>query len=126
MLQRIVSRMLVVVAMLFAFVTVTMPVAYAASTDAKDAAGKGIEAVGGGGATSDDLPKLVQNIINVLLFIAGAVAVVVIIIGGLRYITSSGDQGSIKAAKDTILYAVIGLIVALLAFAIVRFVVDKL
>jgi len=64
----------------------------------------------------------VASITETLLTVAGAVAVIIIIVGGLTYITSSGDSSRIKQAKDIILYAVIGLIVAILAYAIVHFV----
>ena len=73
----------------------------------------------GGGLKLEDG---IKNIVNVLLFILGAIAVVMIIIGGVRYTTSNGDASAIKGAKDTILYSVIGLIVAILAYAIVNFV----
>lgn len=95
------------------------------SLNTKTSVKEGITAAGGT-SSSTDLPALIASVINILLFIAGAVAVIMIIIGGLRYIASNGDQTHIKAAKDTILYSVIGLIVALLAFAIVNFVVTKL
>lgn len=75
---------------------------------------------------SDDLFDSVKDIINVFLFIIGAVAVIMIIYGGFRYVISGGDQSHVKAAKDTILYSVVGLVVAFLAFAIVNFVVDNL
>jgi hypothetical protein len=48
-----------------------------------------------------------------------------IVLGGIRYTTSNGEASQVKGAKDTILYAVIGLIVAIMAFAIVNFVVDQ-
>ena len=84
---------------------------------------KGVTASGGSGG--DSLGSLIQTIVNILLFILGAIAVVMIVIGGIRYATSNGDSGSIKTAKDTILYSVIGLIVAMLAYAIVNFVLDS-
>ena len=65
------------------------------------------------------------NLVNILLFLAGAVAVIVIIIGGIRYVMSSGDAGQVQSAKNTILYAVIGLIVVIMAYAIVNFVVTN-
>lgn len=74
-------------------------------------------------AKGDDAMVTVKNVINMLLFIVGIVAVISIIIGGIMYTTSNGDQGNVKKAKDTIMYAVIGLVVAILAFAIVTFVV---
>ena len=58
--------------------------------------------------------------------IIGAVSVVMLIIGGIRYTTSQGDSSAVTSAKNTILYAVIGLVVAILAYAIVNFVVDRL
>lgn len=79
-----------------------------------------------GGVDANDLTNLIKNVVNVLLFIVGIAAVIMIIIGGLRYVTSSGDQSQVTAAKNTILYSVVGLVVAALAYAIVNFVVDKL
>ena len=67
----------------------------------------------------------IQTVINVLLFIIGVVSVIMIIIGGIRYTISNGDSGQITTAKNTVLYAVIGLVVALLAYAIVNFVVTQ-
>jgi len=74
----------------------------------------------------DNAISMVKIIINSLLFILGAVAVLVIIIGGIRYATSMGDAKRVESAKNTIMYAVIGLIVALLAYAIVNFVVTTI
>lgn len=72
---------------------------------------------------TDKAPDMVKNIINTLLYVLGIIAVIMIIIGGIRYVVSAGDSSAITAAKNTILYAVIGLVVAILAFAIVNFVV---
>ena len=66
-----------------------------------------------------------RTITNVLLFILGAVSVIMIIIGGLRYVISGGNATSVTAAKNTILYAIVGVIVALLAFAIINFVLSS-
>ena len=73
-------------------------------------------------ADGKGLMNTVQLIINVALSVLGVVTVIVIIVGGVTYITSYGDAGKVKKAKDTIMYGVIGLVVALLAFAIVNFV----
>ncbi len=67
-----------------------------------------------------------STIANVLIFLTGALSVIAIIFGGFRYVTSTGDAGRVKQAKDTILYGVIGLVVALLAYAIVNFVLKNL
>jgi hypothetical protein len=66
-----------------------------------------------------------KSVANILIFIVGAVSVIMIIIGGLRYVLSGGDSAGVKSAKDTILYAIIGVIVAALAFAAVNFVVSR-
>lgn len=73
-----------------------------------------------------DINSLTKSLINALLTILGAVAVISIVIGGLRYVTSDGDAGKIKSAKDVILYSVIGVIVAILSYAIVNFILDRL
>lgn len=72
---------------------------------------------------NDALPSIIINILNAIIAVAGLVAVIFIIIGGFNYMTSAGDPGKTKKAKDTILYAVIGLIICVLAFAIVNFVI---
>jgi hypothetical protein len=92
--------------------------------DPADGVNSGIDAAGGG-AGSGNLRVGIKDVINTLLFILGAIAVIMIVIGGIKYTLSNGDASSIKSAKDTILYSVIGLVVALLAYAIVNFVVDQ-
>lgn len=64
----------------------------------------------------------VKTIINVLLFVVGIVAVIMIIWGGISYVLSAGAADKAKKARDTILYSVVGLIVAIMAYAIVQFV----
>ncbi len=76
-----------------------------------------------GFGTGDKLPNLIIGILNGVITAASLVAVIFVIIGGYNYMTSSGDAGKVKKAKDTILYACIGLVVCVLAFAIVNFVV---
>ncbi len=69
--------------------------------------------------------SLFETVANVLLFLIGAVSVIMLIVGGFRYVLSGGDSTQVTSAKNTILYAVIGIIVALLAYAIVNFVVSS-
>lgn len=66
-----------------------------------------------------------KTITNVLLFIIGAISVIMLIIGGIRYTISNGDSAAVTSAKNTILYAVIGIIVAILAYALVNFVITS-
>lgn len=77
-----------------------------------------------GASGEKSLGERVQTIVNILLFILGAIAVVMIVIGGIKYTTSNGDSSAITSAKNTILYAVVGLVIAILAYAIVNFVLD--
>ena len=73
-------------------------------------------------AGEKSFPQALAQIANVLLFIIGAIGVIVIIIGAIRYVASGGDQTAVTAAKNTILYAVIGIVVAFMAYAIINFV----
>lgn len=66
-----------------------------------------------------------KTITNVLLYIIGAIAVIMLIIGGIRYITSGGDSTQVTNAKNTILYAVVGIVIAILAYAVVNFVIGS-
>jgi hypothetical protein len=77
-------------------------------------------------SNTNDLMTTVNTIINVIIGVIGFVAVVVIILGGVQYTTSAGDPGKVKKAKDTILYGIVGLVIALLAFAIVNFVLSSI
>jgi len=65
------------------------------------------------------------TVTNTLLFIVGAISVIMVVFGGLRYVISGGDSANITAAKNTILYAVVGLIVAMLAYAVINFVITS-
>ncbi|HEY0964887.1 MAG TPA: hypothetical protein VGE13_00210 [Candidatus Saccharimonadales bacterium] len=66
-----------------------------------------------------------STITNVLLFVLGAISVIMIIIGGLRYVVSGGNSANVTAAKNTILYAIVGVIIAMLAYAIINFVLGS-
>jgi hypothetical protein len=72
-----------------------------------------------------NLNHVIKAIINVLSIVIGVVAVIMIMVGGFRYITSGGDSNNITSAKNTILYAIVGLVVVALAQALVQFVLNK-
>jgi len=77
-------------------------------------------------ASSDSgFKSIIKTVINVLTIVVGAVSVVMIIIGGFRYVVSNGDSNSVSGAKNTIMYAVVGLVIALSAQLIVAFVINK-
>ncbi len=75
--------------------------------------------------SASNLQTNIKNITNTLLIAVGVISVIMIIIGGIRYALSGGDENGVKGAKDTILYAVIGVVVSLLAYAIVNFVIGR-
>jgi hypothetical protein len=76
------------------------------------------------GAT-DKVNNIITTVINIFSVIVGIIAVIMIIIGGLKYITSGGASDNVSSAKNTILYAIIGLIIVALAQILVRFVLNK-
>ena len=71
------------------------------------------------------LPEVITNVINLLLFIIGIAAVLMLIIGGFRYVTANGEANNVTAAKNIILYSLIGIVVSLSAFGIVNFVLEQ-
>lgn len=73
----------------------------------------------------DSLMPILENIINTLLLLVGIIAVIVIIISGIRFITSDGDANKVASARNGVIYSVVGLAVAIMAYAIVRFVVNS-
>ena len=77
------------------------------------------------GNTTEMMP-MVQIIINVILGVLGLICVAMIIVGGIMYTTSQGKPDKVKQAKDIILYSIVGLVVALLAFAVVNFVLVQI
>ncbi len=78
------------------------------------------------GVNKNSLYGLMANVVNLLIVVAGIISVIMIIIGGIRYTTSAGDAGQAKGARDTIIYAVAGLVIAIMSFAIVNFVLSYL
>lgn len=66
-----------------------------------------------------------SRLTNTILLVVGLISVIMLVYGGLRYILSGGDSKKVTDAKNTILYAIIGLIISLLAFAIVNFVLNS-
>lgn len=67
-----------------------------------------------------------RQVTNTILYIVGIIAVIMLIIGGIKYVVSGGDSKKVTDAKNTVLYAIIGLVVCFLAYAIVNFVISAL
>ena len=111
--------------MLLSLVALVPPTAMAQT---KEDICKGVALTGGtcdSPGTGPTVESVIATVINILSIIVGVIAVIMIIIGGLRYITSGGDSNNTKGAKDTILYAIIGLVVVAMAQVIVKFVLNK-
>ena len=84
----------------------------------------GVNQVSSTGA-SMTVGDIIKIVVGILLFVLGAVCVVMIVIGGIKYATSQGDQTAVQNAKNTILYSIVGIVVALLAYAAVNFVLTS-
>jgi hypothetical protein len=67
-----------------------------------------------------------RTVVNILVFLVGAISVIMLVIGGIRYVLSGGDQAAVTGAKNTILYAIVGIVVAFLAYGAVQFVTSSL
>ena len=78
------------------------------------------------GKSIDGDKGLIKTVVNVLLWAVGVLSVIMIIFSGFRYITSSGDASKTKSAQSTLIYSVVGLIVAIMAWAIVNMVINRL
>lgn len=83
------------------------------------------EACGTSCNNTSTVPGLFKSIANVLTFLIGAISVVMVIVGGLRYVLSDGDPKKTGQAKDTILYAAIGVAISIVSYAIVNFVLSS-
>ncbi len=92
--------------------------------DTVEQAQSGVNAIGGGDAPK--LTEFIKSIVNILLYLVGVIAVIMIIIGGIKYVTSNGDSSAVTSAKNTIMYAIIGVVVAILAFAIVNWIITAI
>ena len=130
-LQKIKMSLMVAPALLlsFAFVTaVPMSVGAACDPDAGITGAVNDDCTKGSGQQSELIGDdgIVTTVINIMLFIIGLLCVIMIIFGGIRYTTSNGDTKKVTDAKNTILYAVVGLVVAIVAYALVAWIVSLL
>jgi hypothetical protein len=108
-----------VLALSFIAVAVLAPAPHSYAADAKGQVCSSIGGCAGGGA---DVSHVLRTVIDLLSVIGGAIAIIMIIIGGIKYVTSSGDANAVSSAKNTVIYAIVGLIIIAIAQTIVRFV----
>ncbi len=122
------------IAMVFAIgLPLAAPAVVFAQTDISTGlcAGSNLDANQTNGCTVDTatannkINSILKLVINIFSLIVGVVAVIMIIVGGLRYITSGGESSNVSTAKNTIIYAIVGLVIVALAQFIVHFVLGK-
>jgi cytochrome bd-type quinol oxidase subunit 2 len=128
-MKKIAALAVVVPALVLGIALVAPDVIHAQTcTDASGGISSGADCAKPTGAASNLFGdgSIFNTITNILLFLIGAVSVIMLILGGIRYVVSNGDQAAVTGAKNTIMYAIIGIVVAFLAFAAVKFVTDQL
>ena len=121
------NKLKLILAGLLVIPTVALAVAPAASAEGDFTLTGGVNSAKGDGVNENtaDPQALVKQFVNIFLFAVGALSVIMLIWGGIRYTTSAGDSNKVQAAKNTVLYAIVGLVVAILAYAIVNMVMSK-
>lgn len=135
MIQKIKNTILVLATLVAAAMPTLVPVAvYADSISDSLCRGTNIAAQGSAAGTTscdtnsnvstNNLYALAAKIVNIFSVIVGIIAVIMIIYGGFKYITSGGDSGNVSGAKNTLIYAIVGLIIVALAQFIVHFVLN--
>lgn len=127
-MKKLLNKIMISLALFGAAVAPLAPVAVYAQ--GKEDICKGIALTGGtcdpnADTTGPSIDSTIATVVNILSLVVGVIAVIMVIIGGLKYITSSGDSNNISSAKNTILYAIIGLVIVALAQVLVRFVLNK-
>lgn len=128
---QMISRFLAALSLVVVFAlpqTVGAAPAYTQVADAKGDVCAGIGAAGGdAGCTSSgpSVNRILSFTVNTLSLVAGIGAVIMIIIAGIKYITSNGEAGNINSAKTSLIYAIVGLIIVLISQALVKFVIAR-
>jgi len=124
-MKKLISRLLTPLFIVGMVVAPMVPVYTASAADGAFEACGSVDSPVCASKDNTEVNTIIQTIVNTLLFVLGVIAVIMIVIGGIRYTTSNGDASAVKGAKDTILYAVVGLVVAIMAYAIVNFVLGR-
>ena len=129
-MKKLLNKISLIISSLALVLAVAAPVPALAAT--KDDVCEGLELTGTQGCdpaataqAQSNVEKIIETVINILSLVVGVLAVIFIIIGGLKYITSSGDTNNVNSAKNTIMYALIGLVIVALAQIVVRFVLGQ-
>lgn len=123
-IKRVLATALMVPALAFGVISL-VPAGFASAAPG-DKIQEGINATTDDPGGSANLNDVFKTVVNVLLYVIGAISVVMLIYGGIRYTISGGDSSRVTAAKNTIMYALIGLVIAFLAYAIINWVLSSL
>ena len=94
--------------------------------DASSSIASGAGTACGGFCNTNTINTVFRNLASTLTFLIGSVSVIMVIVGGLRYVTSRGNAKAVEEAKNTITYAVVGVVIAIVAFALVSFVAQSI
>lgn len=128
-IKRFLLNMLAAVTLLL---PVALPVAVHAQADIQGSLCQGsdlsVSTGGDCGSTAqaeDSVNNIIKTVINVFSLVVGVISVIFIIVGGFKYITSGGDSNSVTSARNTIMYAIVGLVIVALAQIIVQFVLNR-
>ena len=130
MIKKLLTKMnLAASALLLIAGFVAVPVAVTAQSNIQENVCKGLQGTGVDSCEDDggdaSFAGLAKKIINIFSIVVGSVSVIMIIIGGFRYVISGGDSNGVSGAKNTIMYAIIGLVIVLFAQIIVKFVLTN-
>ena len=132
MIEKLKSKLLIIASALTLAMPIAIPVSVGATANPADNLCSGsnfnIDTNAGGDCGTTDgtsINALLRKIVNVISAVVGVVAVIMIVVGGFKYITSGGDSNNVSGAKNTIIYAIIGLVIVALAQLIVHFVLNQ-
>ncbi len=124
------KKTILVISLIFLSLFVFIPVTSVYGADLSDAACQAAEAIGGKCVTEAEsnasIGGVIQKITNVLLFLVGAISAIMVIIGGIRFIVSNGDAQATASARNTVLYSIVGVIVAVSAYGIINFTISAI
>jgi hypothetical protein len=119
----------IVITLLTPLIVLIMPLALVVDVSAQaNLACEGLSASGGSCDPQDNEPgveNVVETGLNILTFVAGFIAVIMVIIAGVRFITSQGDSGKVAGARSAVIYALIGIVIVALAQSIVFFILRQ-
>lgn len=124
--KSVVVWMVVFAAVLGLMTALSSTSVFAAGCDDTTSIQAGVDCIGGNIDNNTDLQSVITSVVNTLLFVIGIISVIMLIVGGIRYVVSGGNQSQVEGARNTILYAIVGLVIAFVAWGVVNFVVKAL